>query len=409
MNLNIGNFRKLKINIPSLEKQKKISSSLDPFNSLEQELEQRELQYRYYRKLLTTEPKKIYGKNTEIKEYTLGEVCEFKVGISLPVKDQMSEEIVDRNFIYHYLGDISKKILKGRSRCASVPNLYVSDLKKLKIYLPPLEIQKDIARILDKFFSSQSIIEELRELINLERKRYEYLRNKLTEDKLSDGIPVLGSKNIKNGLVVADKVSYCDSSKFPNANFFYPGEIAITVAGSIGEVGINQTSEKFFYTRGLVALEIKSSKVDTLFIYHYLRNYLKKFSEILKVGGVIPTLRLSELKALKVLLPSLEVQQEISKKLNTFQSLEKELEKELEKPKNLKVGGVIPGLRKSDLKSLKVKLPSLEIQTEIVEMLDKFSSKLGIIEALKKEMRMRGLQYECYRELMISSFNNLEN
>ncbi|KMZ96266.1 hypothetical protein PVNG_02404 [Plasmodium vivax North Korean] len=69
----------------------------------------------------------------------------------------------------------------------------------------------------------------------------------------------------------------------------------------------------------------------------------------------------------------------------------------------LKKGGVISHIYKSDLKKLKVKLPSLEIQKEIVKILDKFSSKLGIIDTLKEEKRMRDLQYQYYRNLLTTS------
>ncbi|KMZ96207.1 hypothetical protein PVNG_02345 [Plasmodium vivax North Korean] len=81
---------------------------------------------------------------------------------------------VDSHYIYHYLSYFVNSKLGNFKSLGSMPHISIANLKKLKIYLPPLEIQKDIARILDKFFSSQSIIEELRELINLERKRYEY-------------------------------------------------------------------------------------------------------------------------------------------------------------------------------------------------------------------------------------------
>lgn len=52
----------------------------------------------------------------------------------------------------------------------------VSELKQIKIPVPPLEVQNEIVRILDKF---TEMIELLKRETELRQKQYEYYRDKL--------------------------------------------------------------------------------------------------------------------------------------------------------------------------------------------------------------------------------------
>ncbi|KMZ96203.1 hypothetical protein PVNG_02341 [Plasmodium vivax North Korean] len=166
-------------------------------------------------------------------------------------------------------------------------------------------------------------------------------------------MPVLKVSNIQDGKIIIDKTELCNFENFSIENTLNPGEVIFTLSGSLGKVGINLTSQKFLFTTDLIAFDFNKLLSITLYMYYYLLNYSKEIIH------------------------------------------------------KLKKGGIIPHIYKSDLKKFKIKLPSLEIQEEIVEMLDKFSSKLGVVDILKKEFKLRRQQYEYYRRLLVSPVDYL--
>ena len=79
-------------------------------------------------------------------------------------------------FLYHILFvEAPKYVNKGMGN----PKLMSNVMSKIKIPVPPLEIQCEIVRILDKF---SALIVELKDLlaeIEARQKQYEYYRDKL--------------------------------------------------------------------------------------------------------------------------------------------------------------------------------------------------------------------------------------
>ena len=61
-----------------------------------------------------------------------------------------------------------------------VPTIDRSVIENIKIPLPPLEVQNEIVRILDKFGELER---ELETELKLRKKQYEYYRNKLLSFK----------------------------------------------------------------------------------------------------------------------------------------------------------------------------------------------------------------------------------
>jgi len=74
-----------------------------------------------------------------------------------------------------------------------------------------------------------------------------------------------------------------------------------------------------------------------------------------------------------------------------------------EKIQNSKHGAGIPGLRSDVLNNIKVPLPPLPVQQEIVRILDQYTAAQEELEAkLRAELDTRTQQYEYYRELALS-------
>ena len=231
----------IKIPIPPIDIQEKIVKILDRFTELSTELTKkltteltaRQKQYSYYlNKLLTF-------KDDEVEWKKLGEVGEIKRGKRV-VKSQLSDagkypvyqnsmiplgyyyesnvkanttfiisagaagEIgfcpidfwaaddvyffvlpkdLESKFLYYFLLTQQHKI-SSQVRRASIPRLSKNVIEKLHIPIPPLEKQKEIVAILDKFYTlTNSISEGLPKEIDLRKKQYEYYRNLLLDFK----------------------------------------------------------------------------------------------------------------------------------------------------------------------------------------------------------------------------------
>lgn len=70
--------------------------------------------------------------------------------------------------------------LKSKVRKASIPRLSRKVVDDLEIPLPPIEVQTEIVRILDKFTSLEAELEaELKAELDCRKRQYEYYRDKL--------------------------------------------------------------------------------------------------------------------------------------------------------------------------------------------------------------------------------------
>ena len=78
-------------------------------------------------------------------------------------------------YVYYFLKTNELKI-KSRVRKAGTPRLSRSVIDKIEIPLPPIEVQTEIVRILDKFTSLEA---ELEAELDCRKRQYEYYRDKL--------------------------------------------------------------------------------------------------------------------------------------------------------------------------------------------------------------------------------------
>ena len=240
--LNSSELKKLVLPIPSLETQEKIVEILDNFTKyvteLQTELQTRNKQYNYYRDMLLSEDylnkisKKLESQiKYEISCIELEKIIKIKNGkdwkllgkgnipvygsggkmgvfvdkysynkptVLIPRKGsienifyleepfwnvdtifytEINEEKILPKYFYYFMQNYN---IKSLSTDSTRPSITQSTLNKLKILLPPIEIQNKIIKILDRF---QELLSDTKGLLPLEieqrRKQYEYYREKL--------------------------------------------------------------------------------------------------------------------------------------------------------------------------------------------------------------------------------------
>ena len=254
-------------------------------------------------------------------------------------------------------------------------NMSTTWLSKLLIPLPPLSVQQEIVRILDKFTQLEA---ELEAELDCRKRQYEYYRNKLLsyegnevewktlgevgeirmckrilKEQTSDygGVPFY-----KIGTFGKEADAYISKELFNEyrSKYNYPnvGDILISASGTIGRTVIFDGKEAYFQDSNIVWIENDQKKV--------LNKYLFYCYQIAKW--------------------------------------------------NISEGGTIQRLYNENLRKTLIPIPypnnpekSLEEQNHIVTILDKFDTLVNSIsEGLPKEIALRRKQYEYYREKLLS-------
>ena len=91
--------------------------------------------------------------------------------------------IVEPRYVFYCL---RKEHLEQYNTAGGVPSLTQTTLNKIRIPVPPLEIQREIVRILDIFTELEEKLEgELKAELEARKQQYEYYRDKLLSFKES--------------------------------------------------------------------------------------------------------------------------------------------------------------------------------------------------------------------------------
>ena len=270
--------------------------------------------------------------------------------------------ILDTRFLYHLLLQMQIDI-QALCTFQGIPALNAANLKKLSIPLPPLSVQQEIVRILDKFTELEA---ELEAELDCLKRQYEYYRNKLlsyqgnrggteivwkTLDQISEN---LDSKRqpITSGFRTSGKIPYYGASGVVDyvEDYIFDGDFLL-----ISEDGANLLARNT-----PIAFSV-SGKI-----------WVNNHAHILKFRTY------EERRFIEFYLNKTDLTPYIS-------------------------GAAQPKLNKKNLNSIKFPIPPLKEQQYIVTILDKFDTLVNSIsEGLPKEIALRRKQYEYYRERLLS-------
>ena len=96
------------------------------------------------------------------------------------------EDKITVKFVYYFLKHNVKHFRDLTEAMGAFPQIALPDTEKFQIPLPPLPVQQEIVRILDKFTTLEA---ELEAELDCRKRQYEYYRNKLlTFNKLVGGV-----------------------------------------------------------------------------------------------------------------------------------------------------------------------------------------------------------------------------
>ena len=286
------------------------------------------------------------------------------VGDAFSVKTD--ETILSTKYVYHFLLQNQQKIY-AMKKGSGVPHVYPKDLSVLQIPLPPLSVQQEIVRILDKFTQLEA---ELEAELDCRKRQYEYYRNALLSfgdlenrggynslinseiqyKTLGEVAEIIRGKRVvkkdlaEEGMFAVFQNSmkplgYYDKSNAPAQTTF------IICAGAAGEIGFMKDA---FWAADDVYYFKNNQNLNNKYLYYFLLTQQIKISQQVRRAS-------------------------------------------------------IPRLSKSSFDKLLIPIPPIEEQERIVAILDKFDTLVNSIsEGLPKEIQQRRQQYEYYREQLLT-------
>ncbi|WP_033788980.1 restriction endonuclease subunit S [Helicobacter pylori] len=291
---------------------------------------------------------------------------------------------INSRFVYHiFTSNIFKQYLEKSLNTTTINNLNANILQNFLIPIPPLEIQQEIVKILDAFT-------ELNTELKARKKQYEYYRNMLLDfndinqshkdakEKLvrktypkrlkallqtlaPDGV---GFRKLGEVLEYDQPNQYCVTSKEFDKSYPTP----VLTAGKTFILGYTNEKDNIY----------QASKNSPVIIFDDFTTATQWVDFPFKVKS----------SAMKILLPKNPT---INIRFIFFymQTI----------PYN--IGGEHARQWISRYSQIKIPIPPLEIQQEIVKILDAFTE-------LNTELKARKKQYEYYREKLLA-FKALQN
>lgn len=279
-------------------------------------------------------------------------------------------------FLYHYLLE-KQEILFSLKKGSGVPHVYPKDVSKILIPIPPLEIQEKIVQTLDKM---TEYVTELTSELTSRKKQYSFYRDKLLS--FEEEVYQVEWKTLSE---IAKDFGRGKSKHRPrNDARLYGGDIPFIQTGDIREAGkwienYSQTYSAFGveqskkWEKGTLCITIAANIAET-----GLLGFEACFPDSI-IGFVANS--------------EFAITEYVFYYLNSIKDY----------LANKSYGSAQDNLNLSTFSSLKIPVPSLEIQSRIVQVLDNFDTVCNDLNiGLPKEIELRQKQYEYFREKLLT-------
>ncbi|PQQ32150.1 restriction endonuclease subunit S [Photorhabdus luminescens] len=248
-----------------------------------------------------------------------------------------------------------------------MPQIATPDTDKFQIPIPPLHIQTEIVRILDTFTElTAKLTAKLTSELTARKKQYNYYRDQLlsfeegeVEWKTLDEV----CSSVSAGGDLPE--NYIKDQAYPTDEFPYP-----IFANATGSKGLYGYSDGYKIESDAVTISARGAKIG----YHTVRE--AKFTPIIRLITLVPNKSIILTNYLNYVLDMTPI---------------------------AGTKGGIPQLTVPTVKKILIPVPSLDEQTQIVSILDKFDALTNSIsEGLPREIELRQKQYEYYHDLLLS-------
>ena len=327
-----------------------------------------------------------------------------EVGLSSVVTKELKENIYLNSFSFGLRFNENIKIIPKFSkflfRCMKIRkeikkasngvtrfNLSKEKLNNILIPIPPLDVQEEIVRVLDKFTDHTK---ELTKELTLRKKEYSYYRDYLLEFKNIDNLGI----EVKRVKLSDIAISMFRGKGIKKDEVDINGDIACVRYGEIytmyntyfekciSRTNLSNILNPKYIEKGDLLFAITGESIEDI-----AKTTVYLGEEKALVGGDILVLRHKQNP--KYLSYALSTQDAIKQKMKG------------------KVKSKVVHTNAEDIGNIEIFLPSLEIQERIVNVLDNFEKICNDLNiGLPKEVELRQKEYEYYRESILTNIGN---
>ena len=313
-------------------------------------------------KLISTGNFTGYAKREKVKEYiNKGEILTIPTGGSANIK-YFSGEFVDSgnliatsiddekyNLKYIYYNLLEKnELIETFFRGPSVKHPDMPNILKIKIPIPPIEVQNDIVKILDTFTELKA---KLTAELEMRKKQYEFYRDELLINEHTAVLKPLGDictlvrgpfgGSLKKECFVSDGYAVYEQQHaiyddFSNFRYFIedtkyaelkrfsvnPGDMIMSCSGTMGKIAIvPDDAPKGVINQALLKITV-GSEVDRKYLKYCFENTISKQMNDNARGGAIKNVAsVAELKRTMIAVPPIETQKRLVKVLDNFDAI----------------------------------------------------------------------------------------
>ena len=274
---------------------------------------------------------------------------------------------MDTKFLYYIMCCHFKKYILAKSVGATATSIRKPMLENFKLPVPPMEVQREIVRILDSFTSlTEELMAKLTEELTARKKQYEFYRDFLLSfDELDKNG---GGCELK---MLGEILGYTQPANFIVNDTNYKEKFGIPVLTAGQSFLLGYTNETFGIYKALKNPTIIFDDFTTSF--QWVNFDFKVKSSAIKI-----------------------LNNRDNQKTN-FRFVYYAMRCIKFEPTNHERYWI------SKYSKIKIPVPSLQTQQKVVDILDKFDTLVNsITEGLPREIELRRKQYEHYRELLLN-------
>ncbi|WP_283744840.1 restriction endonuclease subunit S [Sideroxydans sp. CL21] len=267
-------------------------------------------------------------------------------------KIKARESVLNENYLFHYLPNALKKI-EDATPFVTVKHLSVKGVREIEIPLPPLPEQIRIAAILDhadalrvKRREALAQLDSLTQVIFIEmfgdpQKPIQAGQCKALADvvapgrivtygivqagkEVEDGVPYVRTGDIKNGEILEHQLARTsrDIAASYSRSAIAAGDIVMSIRATVGTTALVPKSlEGANLTQGTARIA-PGPEVYSAYLLSYLRTVsVQAWIQSQVKGATFREITLGRLRKLPVFVPSLDLQSQFEKMINTVNSL----------------------------------------------------------------------------------------
>ena len=257
-----------------------------------------------------------------------------------------SNEKTTTKYLYYCL-EGKQDFIYSTQKGSGVPHVHISSIENMKLPVPPLEVQREIVRILDSF---TLLTAELTAELTARKKQYEYYRDNLLafraetpKVRLGDicslitkgttpksyttsGVAFVKTEAFEDSRIIPERLSYVDNethTTFLKRSILEEDDILITIAGAtIGKCAMVPKDILPANTnQALAIIRLADGNSPKYVMYVLQSDIMKRYMAKSIKGSAQPNLNLQQLNDLIFPLPSLAEQERIVGILDRFDSL----------------------------------------------------------------------------------------